>query len=74
MRRTRGAGAENPFEETAAAEKVMRQSSTSLMKEAQQVRESYKEAELERDLDIEEEAKDTVDPNRYQALLDRIKD
>ena len=44
------------------------------MKEAQQVRQSYKQQEdFDNDNQIEEETKES-DPNRYQALLDRIKD
>ena len=59
----------------------MRQSSTSLMREAKQVRESYSEHADHDDLGrqtIEEEVKDAPTggdlQGKYQALLDRIKD
>ena len=76
MRKTRG-GAENPFDE--GTDKVLRQSSTSLMREAKQVRESYQQPDQEHDdlarHDLEEEVKESGDLNgKYQALLDRIKD
>ena len=59
----------------------MRQSSTSLMREAKQVRESYSEPADHDDLGrqtMEEEVKDAPAggdlQGKYQALLDRIKD
>ena len=74
MRKTGTHGGENPFDDN----KVMRQSSTSLMNEAKQVRETYARESDEgldrQDMDEEEVKGDSDMAKRYQMLVDKIKD